>query len=63
MVCIGEAMRIVREECGLSQKKFGKTLSVSQSYISQVERGHETPTPMFIKLFCLLYAVDEDSFI
>ena len=54
MLAIGEAMKSVRKQCGLSQKELGETLAVSQSYISQVERGYEVPTPMFIKLFCLL---------
>lgn len=62
MVAIGEAMKSVRKQCGLSQKELGETLAVSQSYISQVERGYEVPTPMFIKLFCLLYSIDESNF-
>lgn len=62
MLAIGEAMKSVRKQCGLSQKELGETLAVSQSYISQVERGYEVPTPMFIKLSCLLYSIDESNF-
>ena len=62
MLAIGEAMKSVRKQCRLSQKELGETLAVSQSYISQVERGYEVPTPMFIKLFCLLHSIDESNF-
>lgn len=62
MTSISEAVKSARKQCGLSQKEFGETLAVSQSYISLVERGHEIPTSMFVKLFCLLYSVDEESF-
>ena len=56
---IGETLRVVRKQRGLTQKDLAQTMAVSQSYICQVETGHTTPSPMFIKLFCLQYSIDE----
>lgn len=61
MAKIGEKVRDVRLKSGLNQREFGKMLTVSQSYISCIENSKEIPTPMFLKLFCLLYSVDETS--
>lgn len=58
---IGEIMRTVRKTNGLTQKELAKVMTVQQPYISLVECGHERPTPMFVKLFCLLYSVNESS--
>lgn len=52
---IGSVVKSTRKARGLTQKEFGETMTVSQSYISSIESGKETPTPMFIKLFCSLY--------
>ena len=56
---LGATIREIRTKNKLSQKQFVETLTVSQSYICRVENGKEVPTDMFIKLFCLLYSVDE----
>lgn len=50
-----------RKELNITQKELAKQMTVSQSYISAVENEIETPSQMFIKLFCLLYSVDEGS--
>lgn len=60
---IGSIIKSTRKAHGLTQRAFGETLTVSQSYISSVESGKETPTPMFIKLFCSLYSINENLFI
>lgn len=62
MIKLGEIIKASRKHYGLTQQQLGETLTVSQSYISAVENGNEIPTPMFIKLFCLLYSVDMKSF-
>lgn len=59
MVSIGEAIKAVRKQCDLRQIDIANAMTVTQSYISQIENGREIPTAMFIKLFCLLYSVDE----
>ncbi len=62
MTDVGMIIKSIRKQNGLSQKEFGKALTVSQSYICKVETGKEIPTDMFIKLFCLLYSVDKNTF-
>jgi len=56
---LGTVIKEVRQQHKLNQKDLGKSLGVSQSYISLVENGKEAPTRMFLRLFCLLYSVDE----
>lgn len=58
---IGSVVKSTRKARGLTQKEFGETMTVSQSYISSIESGKETPTPMFIKLFCSLYSINEKN--
>ena len=58
---VGSAIKAVRLQRGLTQKELGKSLTVTASYVSRVENGKENPTPMFIRLFCLLYSVDENT--
>ena len=43
-------------------KDIAHAMTVEQSYISQVENGKTVPTPMFIKLFCLTFSVNEEQF-
>jgi len=52
----------VRKQNGLNQKEFGRTLTISQAYISRIENGKKIPTPIFTKLFCLMHSVDESLF-
>lgn len=59
MTEIGKTIKIIRKQQGLTQQQLGEILTVSQAYISRVEHGKENPTPMFIKLFCLLYSVND----
>ena len=61
MIRIGETVKNARVKRGLSQKKFAESLTVSQPYISAVENGKEIPTPMFLRLFSLLYPTDENN--
>ena len=60
MYTVGSYIRDVRHKNGITQKSLAKTMTVSQSYISKVENGQKKPTDMFLKLFCVLYAIDED---
>lgn len=56
---MGEIIRRVRKEHCLSQKALGDFMTVSQSYICKLEAGQEQPSEMFIRLFCLLFSVNE----
>lgn len=41
------SLRAARIDRGLTQEKLAAELGVRQGYISNVERGHKTPGPMF----------------
>ncbi len=56
-----EVLKTVRKQNNLKQKDIAKAMTVSQSYISQIENGNTTPTPMFIKLFVHIYKKDNDT--
>ena len=43
MVSIGEAIKTIRKQCGLRQIDIANAMTVTQSYISQVENGREIP--------------------
>lgn len=58
---ISKLIKITRKANGITQKELAKAMTVTQSYISEVENGNTTPTPMFIKLFCLMYSIDEKT--
>ncbi|MCM1543491.1 MAG: helix-turn-helix domain-containing protein [Blautia sp.] len=58
---IGERMKEIRKEKGLSQADVARDMMSSQSYISGVERGREMPTPRFVKLYCLQYGISENE--
>lgn len=54
-------MKRVRKEYGLTQKQLSNQLTVGQPYLSNVENEKAQPTKMFVRLFCLLYSIDENS--
>lgn len=60
---IGENMRRLRKEKGMRQVDVANDMAISQSYISSVECGKTVPTSRYVKLFCLLYKVDESSIV
>lgn len=41
------SLRAARRERGLTQEQLAADLGVRQGYISNVERGHKNPGPMF----------------
>ncbi len=58
MTNISKKVKAARVLYGLTQKELAASMTVTQSYICQIEAGKEVPTPMFIKLFNILYPVD-----
>ncbi|HEX8366149.1 MAG TPA: helix-turn-helix transcriptional regulator [Allosphingosinicella sp.] len=41
---LGEALRLIRVYHDLKQKEAAERLKISTSYLSEVEKGHKTPT-------------------
>lgn len=56
---IGTQIKETRKKYGLSQKELARKMGVGQSYISGVEAGKESPSPMFLRLFQMLYGSSE----
>lgn len=58
---LGANIKFVRKKNLLTQRDLGEMMTVTAGYISKVETGKEIPTPMFIKLFCLLFSINEEQ--
>ena len=56
-----EKLRLARQEKGLNQEKMAEMMSLSQSAISQFEKGLRLPTPANIAKFSELLGVSKDS--
>lgn len=41
---IGERIRIVRKDLGMSQKEFGDRIGISDNYVSEIESGKKEPS-------------------
>ena len=59
MKSIGTRIKELRKAECLTQKDFSNRLLISQSYLSGLENGNETPTNKLLKLICLEFGVDE----
>ena len=58
--CIGNRIKEIRLEQGLSQQKFGMLLSVSQDTVSLWEKGKSLPTTEFIIAIAKTFNVSAD---
>ncbi len=52
---LGERIRKLRKEKGMSQEKFADESGVERSYMGAIERGERNPT--FIKLYMIAKAL------
>lgn len=55
---VGKRIRETRLVAGFNQKKFAETLGISQSHISAIEKGRETPSDTLLMLIGCKYGVD-----
>lgn len=55
MASIGERIKEIRTERGLTQQQFADSISVSRPFISRVESNKEVPSDSLIKLIGVLY--------
>ena len=60
MIKIGERIKEIRLEYGLSQEKFGQILSVSQDTVSLWEKGKSVPTTEFLIAIAKAFDVSVD---
>ncbi len=52
---IGKQIKKTRKRYGLTQNELAREMGVGQPYISGIEAGKESPSPMFLRLFQILY--------
>jgi transcriptional regulator with XRE-family HTH domain len=57
---MGERVKKIRDNYNLTQTELGDKLGVTSSYISRVEHNKETPSDMFVKLFCQLFLIRKE---
>ncbi|MBR5173921.1 MAG: helix-turn-helix transcriptional regulator [Clostridia bacterium] len=57
---IGEKIKEIRLENGLSQAKFGEILHVSQDTISLWEKGKALPNTEYVILICKTFDISAD---
>ena len=60
MIRIGNRIREIRTERGLSQEKMGEALAVSQDTISLWEKGKSTPTAEYLIAIAQQFDVSVD---
>jgi transcriptional regulator with XRE-family HTH domain len=58
---IGEALRLIRVFHNLKQKEAADKLQISQSYISEIERGTKTPTLELIQRYGEVFDIPPSS--
>ncbi|MBE5747258.1 MAG: helix-turn-helix transcriptional regulator [Clostridiales bacterium] len=58
--CIGQRIKEIRLEHGLSQQRFGAILSVSQDTVSLWEMGKSAPTTEFLIAIAKNFEVSVD---
>lgn len=57
---IGDRIKKVRQIVKKNQKNFAEDLGLSQSHISNIEKGNDKPSMTLIKLICLKYEISEE---
>lgn len=57
---IGKRIKELRTEAGLTQKKFGERLSVSQDTVSLWETGRSLPTTELVIEICKMLNISAD---
>jgi len=60
MSTIGDRVRQVRQEAGLTQEAFAERLGVARGYISTVENNRQEPSDLFIKALSSIFGVQEE---
>ena len=59
----GEKLRILRQQRGLSLQQLGDELSVSKTYIWEMENGKKTPNIAMLVKICDVFNIPADKLI
>ena len=57
---MNERIKQIRKALNLSQDEFGKRLGVTRGAITNIELNKTEPKPLFIKLICETFEVNEE---
>lgn len=57
---INQRVKSVRIALNLTQKEFGKKITLAQTYLSQIEKGDRDVTEKILKIICAEYNVNEE---
>lgn len=55
---IGDRIKKLRKEKGLTMLEFGKSLGMSKSSISGIEAGKNGPSEQTVRLICSMYSIE-----
>ncbi|MCT2560054.1 helix-turn-helix domain-containing protein [Tsuneonella sp. YG55] len=58
---LGEALRLIRVYHDLKQKQVAERLDISTSYLSEIEKGHKTPTLEVIQRYSDVFGLPVSS--
>lgn len=50
---LGVAVKELRTQRGMNQSDFAKKVGVSQTYLSQIEKGHKMPNMSVLENICI----------
>ena len=56
---IGQRIKELREDRGLSQEKFGKRVGVTQQYVGALESGKRNPGPALVFMISKKFGTSE----
>lgn len=57
---IGERIKEIRTEIGISQKIFGEGIGIADSYVSEIESGKKVPSLTILLAIAFKYGVNID---
>ena len=58
---LGEALRLIRVYHDLKQKQVAERLQISTSYLSEIEKGHKTPSLELIQRYSDVFGLPVSS--
>jgi len=58
---LNEALRLIRVYHDMNQTKAAKKLGISNSYLSEIEKGHKRPTLDLIEQYASLFKIPKSS--
>lgn len=58
---LGEALRLIRVYHDLKQKQVAEQLGISTSYLSEIEKGHKTPSLDLVQRYSDIFGLPVSS--